>query len=59
MRANSLVCLEADEVVGPHDWASVIVLGVYEEFPDTPQYDAYRKRAYDLLQDWPMWWEPG
>ena len=31
MRANPLVCVEADEVVNHNDWASVIVLGRYEE----------------------------
>ena len=59
MRANPLVCLEADELISPRDWATVIVFGTYEEFPDTPQHQSYRKRAYDLLQNRPLWWEPG
>lgn len=59
MRANPLVCVEADELVSPQDWATVIVLGKYEELPDTPEYEAHRKRAYDLLQRRPVWWEPG
>ena len=59
MRANPLVCVEVEEVISPHDWATVIVLGNYEELPDTPEHDVYRKRAYDLLQRRTMWWEPG
>ena len=31
MRANPLVCVEADQVVSPHEWVSVIVFGRYEE----------------------------
>jgi hypothetical protein len=58
MRASPLVCVEADELASLQDWATVIVLGKYEELPDTPQYGAYRKRAYELLQRRPVWWEP-
>jgi|ERR1022692_749305 nitroimidazol reductase NimA-like FMN-containing flavoprotein (pyridoxamine 5'-phosphate oxidase superfamily) len=58
MRANPPVCVEAEEVVSPQDWATVIVLGRYEELPDTPPHDASRKRARDLLQRCPEWWEP-
>jgi|SRR5579864_2154112 len=59
MRANVLVCVQADELVSPQEWASVIVLGKYEELPDRPQYQTYRQRAHDLLQTQPVWWEPG
>ncbi len=59
MRANPLVCVEVDELVSPQDWATVVVLGKYEELSDTSQYDGYRKRAYDLLQRRSVWWEPG
>jgi len=59
MRANPLVCVEADELVSPQDWATVIVLGKFEELPDTPQFELERKRSYDLLQMRPVWWEPG
>ena len=59
MRANPLVCVEADEVVNRENWASVVVLGRYEELPGTAAYDALRTYAYDLLQRRPMWWEPG
>jgi len=59
MRANPLVCVEADELVNREDWATVIVLGRYEELPDTPEYAAYRAQAHYLLQKDPLWWEPG
>ena len=59
MRLNPLVCVEADELVSPQDWATVVVLGKYEELPDTPRCEGARKRAFDLLQRRPMWWEPG
>ena len=59
MRANPLVCMEAEELASPQDWATVIVFGKYEGLPDTPEYEAYRKRAHYLLQRRPVWWEPG
>jgi len=59
MRANSLVCVEVEEVTTQQDWATVIVLGNYEELPDNPAQDTHRKHAYDLLQRRPVWWEPG
>jgi nitroimidazol reductase NimA-like FMN-containing flavoprotein (pyridoxamine 5'-phosphate oxidase superfamily) len=59
MRANPLVCVEADEVVSPEEWVSVIVFGRYEELPDTPEYQPERAVAYDVLQKKAMWWEPG
>jgi uncharacterized protein len=56
MRANPLVCVEADELASPHDWATVIVMGKYEELLDNA---THQKRAHDLLQERPVWWEPG
>jgi hypothetical protein len=58
MRANPLVCVEADEVVSPEEWVSVIVFGRYEELPDTPEWRSARTFAYKLLQQHAMWWEP-
>jgi nitroimidazol reductase NimA-like FMN-containing flavoprotein (pyridoxamine 5'-phosphate oxidase superfamily) len=59
MRANPLVCVEADEVVSPEKWRSVIVFGRFHELPDSPQWHADRQLAYELLQQHAMWWEPG
>jgi uncharacterized protein len=58
MRTNPLVCVATDELASLQEWATLIVFGKYEELPDTPQYKMYRKRAYDLLQRRPVWWEP-
>jgi nitroimidazol reductase NimA-like FMN-containing flavoprotein (pyridoxamine 5'-phosphate oxidase superfamily) len=59
MRANPLVCVEADEVVSPQQWMSVVVFGRYEELPDTSEWQLEREFAYKLLQQYAMWWEPG
>lgn len=37
MRANPLVCVQADEVVTSTQWQSVVVLGRYQELPNTPE----------------------
>jgi uncharacterized protein len=58
MRANPLVCVEADEVVSPEQWMSVIVFGRYEELPDTPEYQGARAVAHRLLKRHAVWWEP-
>jgi len=59
MRANPLVCLEADEVVNSEKWTSVIVNGRFQELPDLPEWRSERSLAHDLLQRKAMWWEPG
>ena len=58
MRANPLVCVEADEVVSPQQWVSVIVFGRYEELPDTPEWQSARAFAHTLLKQTAVWWEP-
>lgn len=58
MRSNPLVCVEIDEVKSKNQWMSVVVLGTYEELPDTPEYEATRAHAHELLQRRAMWWEP-
>jgi nitroimidazol reductase NimA-like FMN-containing flavoprotein (pyridoxamine 5'-phosphate oxidase superfamily) len=55
MRANPHVCVEVDEVVSRLDWATVIVMGQYQELTT----DEERTYAHDLLQQRPAWWEPG
>ena len=59
MRSNPRVCIEADELVTRQDWATVIVIGRYEELTDAPEYEVLRNHAYNLLQRNPLWWEPG
>jgi uncharacterized protein len=59
MRANPLVCVEADEVVSHNNWASVVVLGRYEELPDKPEYATLRLHAQSILEKRAMWWQTG
>jgi nitroimidazol reductase NimA-like FMN-containing flavoprotein (pyridoxamine 5'-phosphate oxidase superfamily) len=58
MRANPLVCVEADEIINHYHWMSVVVRGRYEELLDTPGWRVERELAYALLQRRNMWWEP-
>jgi nitroimidazol reductase NimA-like FMN-containing flavoprotein (pyridoxamine 5'-phosphate oxidase superfamily) len=58
MRANPLVCVEADEIVNHYHWMSVVAQGRYEELPDTPEWRPEREFAYALLQRRAMWWQP-
>jgi nitroimidazol reductase NimA-like FMN-containing flavoprotein (pyridoxamine 5'-phosphate oxidase superfamily) len=59
MRANPLVCVEADEVISPQQWKSVVVFGLYEELPQTPDWQALRKQVQEFLAERKIWWEPG
>ena len=59
MRANPLVCVEADEIVSRHEWQTVVIFGRYQELPNTPEFHAARMVAHDLLAQTAMWWEPG
>jgi nitroimidazol reductase NimA-like FMN-containing flavoprotein (pyridoxamine 5'-phosphate oxidase superfamily) len=58
MRNNPQV-LEIDSVNSLNDWISIVVLGRYEELPDIPDYRRRRQRAYEILQNRAMWWQPG
>ena len=58
MRSNPRVCLEIDERISHDQWMSVIVLGRYEELPDTPENEGIRTQAQELLERRVMWWEP-
>jgi nitroimidazol reductase NimA-like FMN-containing flavoprotein (pyridoxamine 5'-phosphate oxidase superfamily) len=59
MRANPLVCVEADEISTSEQWMTVIVFGRYEELPDIPEFQRERAIAHDRLQAHADWWEPG
>jgi nitroimidazol reductase NimA-like FMN-containing flavoprotein (pyridoxamine 5'-phosphate oxidase superfamily) len=59
MRANPRVCVEFDDIQGFDHWTSVIVIGRYEELPDSPEWGPERLRAYELLRRHAEWWEPG
>ena len=58
MRANPLVCVEADQMRREH-WASVVVFGRYKELRDTEEMQSERALAVALLQKRPEWWKPG
>jgi uncharacterized protein len=58
MRTNPLVCIECEELITDRQWASVIVLGHYEELPHSPENEGARQVAQRLFQRHPMWWEP-
>lgn len=57
MRLNPLVCVEVDEVLSHYHWSSVVVLGRYEELPDTPAYSAVRLQAQLQLEKRALWWQ--
>ena len=59
MRQNPLVCVEVDEVFAHNRWASVVVLGRYEELPDKREYNEVRRQAQALLEKRAMWWQTG
>jgi nitroimidazol reductase NimA-like FMN-containing flavoprotein (pyridoxamine 5'-phosphate oxidase superfamily) len=58
MRANPLVCVEVDEIVSQQQWMSVIVFGLYEELPNTPEWQGARAVAHTVLKRNGVWWEP-
>jgi nitroimidazol reductase NimA-like FMN-containing flavoprotein (pyridoxamine 5'-phosphate oxidase superfamily) len=58
MRENPFVCVEFDELVNPQNWVTVIIEGNYQELPKTPEFEAARGHAHELLQRRPVWWEP-
>ena len=59
MRLNPLVCVQADEVVNDEEWISIVILGRYEELPDTAECKADRDLAFQVLQQRANWWELG
>ena len=58
MRANPLVCVEVDDIKNQFEWTSLVVFGRYEELPGTPEFEAERTRAYELLSRHALWWQP-
>jgi len=57
MRSNPRVSVEVDEVVSHFLWSSVVVLGRYEELPDTPEHTEARLRAEAKLGERALWWQ--
>ena len=59
MRDNPLVCVQADEMHAHNQWASVVVLGRFEELPDKPEYIEVRRQAQSVLEKRALWWQTG
>jgi nitroimidazol reductase NimA-like FMN-containing flavoprotein (pyridoxamine 5'-phosphate oxidase superfamily) len=57
MRSNPLVCVEVDEVLSHFHWSSVVIVGHYEELPDTPEYEHARQQAQLQLERRSLWWQ--
>jgi nitroimidazol reductase NimA-like FMN-containing flavoprotein (pyridoxamine 5'-phosphate oxidase superfamily) len=57
MRANPRVCLEIDERTSHDRWMSVVVIGEFEELPETPEFGDRRVHAHKVLQERGMWWD--
>ncbi len=56
MRANSLVCVEVDEIKNQFEWTSLVVFGRYQELPDASEFEVERNHAYELLSRYALWW---
>ncbi len=59
MRANPKVCVLAEEHGPARQWKTVVVNGVFEEFPDRIGSKIARDHAWSLLSKHAAWWEPG
>jgi uncharacterized protein len=58
MRSNPRVCVEIDERASQYRWSSIVVLGRYEELPESPACERARAHALELLQQRESWWQP-
>jgi nitroimidazol reductase NimA-like FMN-containing flavoprotein (pyridoxamine 5'-phosphate oxidase superfamily) len=59
MRTNPNACIQVEETGEHHLWKSVVVVGTFQELPDTPHQHNERIYAWQLLQKRSLWWEPG
>jgi hypothetical protein len=58
MRQNPLVCVEVEEIKSQEDWTTLVIFGRYEELTETPEFEAERNHAHELLAGVPGWWQP-
>ncbi|MGA7460953.1 MAG: pyridoxamine 5'-phosphate oxidase family protein [Candidatus Korobacteraceae bacterium] len=57
---ESLVRVEADEVLSHTEWQSVVVQGRYKEFRDTPEHLEERLQVQARLEQVDqLWWDRG
>jgi uncharacterized protein len=59
MRQNPLVCVEVDEIVSHDNWLSVVALGQYLEFSNSPKDAKGLQHARALIQKRHLWWQSG
>ena len=59
MRANPLVCVEAEKIVSRQEWQTVVIFGRYQELTKSPEFSKAQVLAHDLLSMAAAWWEPG
>lgn len=58
MRENPRVCVQVDHIADRLRWATVVVFGRYEELLHIPSQEDARRRARELFQKVPDWWQP-
>ncbi|HVN44846.1 MAG TPA: pyridoxamine 5'-phosphate oxidase family protein [Steroidobacteraceae bacterium] len=58
MRSNPCVCLEVDERSSHQRWLSIVMMGRYEELPESAACEGARAHALELLQRRELWWQP-
>jgi len=58
MRENPRVCVQVDDIVDRFHWATVVVFGTYEELLHMPSDEGARRRARELFENVPEWWQP-
>ena len=58
MRENPQVCVQVDDIVDRFHWATVVAFGRYEELLHMPRHEDDRRRAQELFQSVPEWWQP-
>ena len=59
MRENPLVCVEVDEIVAHDHWVSVVALGHYLEFSNSPKDAKGQAYARSLIERRSLWWQSG
>ncbi len=58
MRANPLVCVEAEAPDARLGWKTVVAFGRYEELSDLPEWESERETARGLLEKREWWQSP-
>jgi len=59
LRKNPHACVQLETIGTDGGWQSVVLDGLYQELPDTPEWHDEHMNAWSLLQKRTNWWEPG